>query len=102
MEIPGIAGGRPPLARGEVCPRAPLHREIGSLTQKPAASLSPIAATSGTSNRTGCRSGAREGVRGLLAPVLDHLAVGFNAVHDFSSATLAHNVAEDDDGRDLI
>lgn len=41
-------------------------------------------------------------MRGVLKPVLDHYAVGFNAVHGFSSATLAHDIAEDDDGRDLI
>lgn len=41
-------------------------------------------------------------VRGVLAPVLDHYAVGFFPVHGFSSATAAHNIAEDDDGRDLI
>ena len=41
-------------------------------------------------------------VRGVLAPVLDHYAVGFFPVHGFSSATAAHDVAEDDDGRDLI
>jgi hypothetical protein len=39
-------------------------------------------------------------VRGLLAPVL--YAVGFNPVHGFTSATDAHNAAEDDDGRDVI
>jgi hypothetical protein len=41
-------------------------------------------------------------VRGLLAPVLDKLAVGFLPVHGFSSATAAHDIAEDDDGRDLV
>jgi len=41
-------------------------------------------------------------VRGLLAPALDHYAVGFVPVHGFSSATTAHDIAEDDDGRDLI
>jgi hypothetical protein len=41
-------------------------------------------------------------VRGLLAPVLDHFAVGFTPVHGFSSATMVHDVAEDEDGRDLI
>jgi len=41
-------------------------------------------------------------VRGVLAPVLDQYAVGFLAVHGFSSATAAHDIAEDDDGRDLI
>jgi hypothetical protein len=41
-------------------------------------------------------------VRGVLAPVLDHYAVGFLPVHGFSSATAAHDIAEDDDGRRLI
>lgn len=41
-------------------------------------------------------------VRGVLAPVLDQYAVGFNPVHGFSSATSVHDSAEDDDGRDLI
>ncbi|MHC2412877.1 hypothetical protein ACVJGC_005468 [Bradyrhizobium diazoefficiens] len=40
-------------------------------------------------------------VRGVLQPVLDGYAVGFVAVHGFSSATLTHDVAEDDDGRAL-
>ena len=39
-------------------------------------------------------------VRGVLAPVLDQYAVGFLPVHGFSSATAAHDIAEDDDGRD--
>jgi hypothetical protein len=41
-------------------------------------------------------------VRGVLAPVLDHYAVGFLPVGGFSSGTKAHDIAEDDDGRDLI
>jgi hypothetical protein len=41
-------------------------------------------------------------VRGVLAPVLERYAVGFLPVHGFSSATTAHDIAEDDDGRDLI
>jgi hypothetical protein len=40
-------------------------------------------------------------VRGVLEPVLDEYAVGFLPVHGFSSATAAHDTAEDDDGRDL-
>jgi hypothetical protein len=40
-------------------------------------------------------------VRGVLEPVLDEYAVGFLPVHGFSSATAAHDIAEDDDGRDL-
>jgi hypothetical protein len=41
-------------------------------------------------------------VRGVLAPVLDHYAVGFLPVHGFGSATVAHDAAADDDGRDLV
>ena len=41
-------------------------------------------------------------VRGVLQPVLDEYAVGFFPVHGFSSATVAHDTAEDDDGRPLI
>ena len=41
-------------------------------------------------------------VRGVLAPVLDRYAVGFFPVHGFSSATAVHDIAEDDDGRELI
>jgi hypothetical protein len=41
-------------------------------------------------------------VRGVLEPALDHYAVGFLPVHGFSSATAAHDIAEDDDGRPLI
>src|SRR5262245_7438615 len=41
-------------------------------------------------------------VRGVLAPVLDEYAVGFLPVHGFSSATTVHDIAEDDDGRDLV
>jgi hypothetical protein len=41
-------------------------------------------------------------VRGVLKPVLDQYAVGFLAVHGFTSATAAHDIAEDDDGRPLI
>jgi hypothetical protein len=41
-------------------------------------------------------------VRGILAPVLNHYAIGFLPVHGFSSATAAHDIAGDNDGRDLI
>jgi hypothetical protein len=41
-------------------------------------------------------------IRGVLAPVLDEYAVGFRVMHGFSSATNVHEVADDDDGRDLI
>jgi hypothetical protein len=41
-------------------------------------------------------------VRGVLAPVLNQYAVGFRVMHGFSGATTVHDVAEDDDGRELI
>jgi hypothetical protein len=41
-------------------------------------------------------------IRGVLQPVLDHYAVGFNPVHGFTSATDAHEACMDDDGRNLI
>jgi hypothetical protein len=41
-------------------------------------------------------------VRGVLQPVLDEYAVGFRVMHGFSSATSVYDVAQDDDGRDLI
>jgi hypothetical protein len=41
-------------------------------------------------------------VRGVLKPVLDCYAVGFQVMHGFSSATVVHNVSQDDDGRKLI
>jgi hypothetical protein len=41
-------------------------------------------------------------VRGVLGPVLDHYAVGFRVMHGFSGATTVHDVAQDDDRRELI
>jgi hypothetical protein len=41
-------------------------------------------------------------IRGVLKPVLDHYAVGFRVMHGFTSATAVNDVAEDDDGRDLV
>jgi hypothetical protein len=41
-------------------------------------------------------------VRGILRPVLDEYGVGFTPLHGFSSATTAHDLAVDNDGRDLI
>ena len=41
-------------------------------------------------------------VRGVLRPVLDEYGIGFRVVHGFASATIVHDVAEDDDGRNLI
>jgi hypothetical protein len=41
-------------------------------------------------------------VRGVLQPVLDQYAVGFRVMHGFSSATSVYDIAQDDDGRDLI
>jgi hypothetical protein len=41
-------------------------------------------------------------VRGLIRPVTDELGVGFLPVHGFSSATVAHDLALNNDGRTLI
>jgi hypothetical protein len=41
-------------------------------------------------------------VRGVLAPVLDHYAVGFRVMHGFSSATAVYEAARDNDGRELV
>jgi hypothetical protein len=41
-------------------------------------------------------------VRGVLGPVLNEYQVGFRVMHGFSGATTVHDVAEDDDGRDLV
>jgi hypothetical protein len=41
-------------------------------------------------------------VRGVLAPTLDKYGVGFRAVHGFTSSTVVHDTASDDDGRPLI
>jgi hypothetical protein len=41
-------------------------------------------------------------IRGLLKPVLDAYGVGFRVMHGFSSATIVHDIAIDDDGRRLI
>jgi hypothetical protein len=41
-------------------------------------------------------------VRGVLAPVLDHYAVGFRVMHGFSGATTIYDVSQDDDGRELM
>ena len=41
-------------------------------------------------------------VRGVLAPVLDEYGVGFRVHHGFSSATVVHDIAQDDDGREMV
>jgi hypothetical protein len=41
-------------------------------------------------------------VRGVLQPVLDEYAVGFRVMHGFGSATVVHDAAVDNDGRELI
>jgi hypothetical protein len=41
-------------------------------------------------------------IRGVLGPVLDQYAVGFRVMHGFSGATTIYDVAQDDDGRELI
>jgi hypothetical protein len=40
-------------------------------------------------------------LRGVLAPVLDQYGVGFRVMHGFTSATSAHDIAIDNDGRPL-
>jgi hypothetical protein len=41
-------------------------------------------------------------VRGVLAPVLNQYAVGFRVMHGFSSATIVHDISQDDNGKELI
>jgi hypothetical protein len=41
-------------------------------------------------------------IRGVLQPVLNLYAVGFNPVHGFNSATNTHAAAQDGDGRELV
>ena len=41
-------------------------------------------------------------VRGVLRRCSITYAVGFPVMHGFTSGTIVHNIAEDDDGRDLI
>jgi len=41
-------------------------------------------------------------VRGVLAPVLDEYAVGFNVLHGFSSATAIYDAAQSENERPLI
>jgi hypothetical protein len=41
-------------------------------------------------------------IRGVLAPVLNQFAVGFRVMHGFTSATSVYDVAQDNDGRELI
>ena len=50
-----------------------------------------------------CEGWSEKGtVRGVLAPVLDQYAVGFRVMHGYSGATAVYDVAQDDDGRELI
>jgi hypothetical protein len=41
-------------------------------------------------------------VRGVLDPIFDKYGVGFRAVHGFSSATLAHDIANADPDKSLV
>jgi hypothetical protein len=41
-------------------------------------------------------------IGGVLAPVLDQYGVTFQVMHGFTSSTCAYDLAQDDDGRDLI
>ena len=67
------------------------------------ASRDPIVATSGT-NSPPDRSLERRRApfAACWQPVLDQYAVGFRVMHGFSSATSVHDVADDDDGREVI
>jgi hypothetical protein len=50
-----------------------------------------------------CEVWAEKGtLRGVLAPVLEHYGVGFRVMHGFCSATVAYDIASDDDGRSLV
>ena len=52
---------------------------------------------------TRCEVWSEKGtIRGVLAPVLDDYGVGFRVLHGFSSATTVYDIAQDNDGRDLI
>ena len=63
----------------------------------------PIAATSGTSNRSASRCGARRAPCAACSSRCSiTYAVGFRVMHGFSSGTVVHDIAEDDDGRPLI
>jgi hypothetical protein len=41
-------------------------------------------------------------IRGVLTPVLDQYGVGFRVMYGFNSATQVYDIAQDDDGRQLI
>lgn len=50
-----------------------------------------------------CKVASEKGtVRGVLAPVLEEYAVGFQVMHGFTSATCVHDIAEDWDERPLF
>ena len=67
----------------------------------PAPSYGHIGATFGTSSQES-RSVVGEGHHSRRSPaVLDRYGVGFRVMHGFASATSVHDVAEDDDGREL-
>ena len=58
---------------------------------------------SGISSLIESKSGPRRAPCAACLPRCSmSIAVGFLPVHGFSSATAAHDIAEDDDGRDLI
>ena len=90
----GVDRGRDPLAE-----RVPTWADPTAYARSVARSY---VATSGTSSPPG-RSLEGEGHHPRRsAAVLDQYAVGFRVMHGFSSATSVHDVADDDDGRDLI
>ena len=69
----------------------------------PAASPNPIAAISGISSPIASRSGPRRAPCAACLPrcSIIMLSASFRCM-DFSSATTVHDIAEDDDGRELI
>ena len=86
-------------------PRVRAGRRPGTIpSNTPAASPDPIAATSGTSSRIRVEVWSEKGtVRGVLAAGARSATPSASvSMHGFSSATAVHDIAEDDDGRDLI
>ena len=72
-----------------------------SRASTPAASPAPIAATSGTSSRSGSRSGARKAPCAACSRRCSTTTPSASvSMHGFSSGTVVHDIAEDDDGRD--
>ena len=74
-----------------------------SRSSTPAPSPAPIAATSGISSRIASRSGARRAPCAACSRRCSTTTPSASgSMHGFSSATVVHDIAEDDDGRPLI